>query len=71
MEEIQLDGQTLLSVYQSKVSSLLNENIMLEAKNLILTKKLTELSDKVSELESTKTASRKKAVDTAKDSGTY
>jgi regulator of replication initiation timing len=71
MEEIQLDGQTLLSVYQSKVSSLLNENIMLEAKNLILTKKLTELSDKVSELESTKTTSRKKAVDTAKDAGTY
>jgi len=71
MEEIQLDGQTLLSVYQSKVSSLLNDNIMLEAKNLILTKKLTELSDKVSELESTKTASRKKSVDTDKDAGTF
>ena len=69
MEEIQLDGQTLLSVYQSKVSSLLNDNIMLEAKNLILTKKLTELSDKVSELE--KPTSRKKAVNTAKDAGTY
>jgi len=69
MEEIQLDGQTLLSVYQSKVSSLVNDNIMLEAKNLILTKKLTELSDKVSELE--KSTSRKKAVDTVKDAGTY
>lgn len=69
MEEIQLDGQTLLSVYQSKVSSLVNDNIMLEAKNLILTKKLTELLDKVSELE--KPTSRKKAVDTAKDAGTY
>jgi len=69
MEEIQLDGQTLLSIYQSKVSSLVNENIMLEAKNLILTKKLTELSDKVSELE--KPTSRKKAVDTVKDAGTY
>ena len=71
MEEIQLDAQTLLSVYQSKVSSLLNDNIMLEAKNLILTKKLTELLDKVSELESTKTASRKKSVDTGKDAGTF
>jgi regulator of replication initiation timing len=69
--EIQLDAQTLISVYQSKVSSLLNDNIMLEAKNLILTKKLDEALNKVSELESTKTTSRKKAVDTAKDAGTY
>jgi len=69
--EIQLDAQTLISVYQSKVSSLTNDNIMLEAKNLILTKKLDEALNKVSELESTKTTSRKKAVDTAKDAGTY
>ena len=48
MEELQLDGQTLISVYQSKVSSLLNDNIMLEARNLVLTRKLTELSNKVS-----------------------
>jgi len=61
----------LISVYQSKVSSLTNDNIMLEAKNLILTKKLDEALNKVSELESIKTASRKKAVDTTKDSGTY
>lgn len=69
MEELQLDGQTLISVYQSKVSSLLNENIMLEARNLVLTRKLTELSNKVSELE--KSTSRKKAVDTVKDAGSY
>jgi len=69
MEELQLDGQTLISVYQSKVSSLLNDNIMLEARNLVLTRKLTELSNKVSELE--KPTSRKKAVDTVKDAGTY
>ena len=69
--EIQLDAQTLISVYQSKVSSLTNDNIMLEAKNLILTKKLDEALNKVSELESNKTTSRKKAVDTAKDAGTY
>ena len=69
MEELQLDGQTLISVYQSKVSSLLNENVMLEARNLILTRKLTELLNKVSELE--KSTSRKKAVDTVKDAGTF
>ena len=67
--EIQLDAQTLISVYQSKVSSLVNDNIMLEAKNLILTKKLDEALNKVSELE--KPTSRKKAVDTVKDAGTY
>jgi hypothetical protein len=69
MEELQLDGQTLISVYQSKVSSLLNDNIMLEARNLVLTRKLTELSNKVSELE--KPTSRKKTVDTVKDAGTF
>jgi len=67
--EIQLDAQTLISVYQSKVSSLTNDNIMLEAKNLILTKKLDEALNKVSELE--KPTSRKKSVDTDKDAGTY
>jgi hypothetical protein len=59
----------LISVYQSKVSVLTNDNIMLEAKNLVLTKKLDEALNKVSELE--KPTSRKKSVDTDKDAGTY
>lgn len=67
--EIQLDAQTLISVYQSKVSVLTNDNIMLEAKNLVLTKKLEEALNKVSELE--KPTSRKKSVDTDKDAGTF
>lgn len=66
--EFQLDAQTLISVYQSKVSALMNDNIMLEAKNLVLTKQLAELSNTTPEVKST---SRKKAVDTAKDAGTY
>jgi len=44
MEEIQLDYGTLVSVYQSKVTDLINQNILLEAKNIILTKKIQELS---------------------------
>ena len=72
MEELQLDGQTLISVYQSKVSSLLNDNIMLEARNLVLTRKLTELSNKVSELEKQpKSTSRKKSVNTETDAGSF
>lgn len=66
--EFQLDAQTLISVYQSKVSALTNENIMLEAKNLVLTKQLAELSNTTSEVKST---SRKKSVDTDKDAGTF
>lgn len=68
MEELQLDGQTLISVYQSKVSALMSDNIMLEAKNLVLTKQLAELSNTTSEVKST---SRKKSVDTDKDAGTF
>ena len=66
--EFQLDAQTLISVYQSKVSALMSDNIMLEAKNLVLTKQLAELSNTTSEVKST---SRKKSVDTDKDAGTY
>jgi len=43
MEEIQLDYATLVSVYQSKVTDLMNQNILLEAKIIILTNKIQEL----------------------------
>jgi hypothetical protein len=69
MEEIQLDYATLVSVYQSKVSELTNQTILLEAKNLILTKKLQELLDNNSV--EVKSASRKKSVHTDQDAGNY
>lgn len=59
MEEIQLDYATLVSVYQSKVGELTNQMILLEAKNIILTKKLQELLDNSSS-EVKPLASRKK-----------
>ena len=43
MEEIQLDYGTLVSVYQSKVTDLTNQNILLEAKIIILSNKIQEL----------------------------
>lgn len=61
MEEIQLDYATLVSVYQSKVSELTNQLVLLEAKNIILSKKLQELlTDNSPELKP-KTSSRKKS----------
>lgn len=70
MEEIQLDYATLVSVYQSKVSELTNQLILLEAKNLILTKKLQELLNNDSP-EVKPSASRKKSVNTDSDAGNY
>jgi len=69
--EVQVDYATLVEVMQGKLSSQLNQIISLEAKVVAYDKALTEALDKVSELESTKTTSRKKAVNTVKDAGTY
>lgn len=69
MEEIQLDYATLVSVYQSKVGELTNQMILLEAKNIILTKKLQELLDNNST--EVKSTSRKKSVSTDQDAGSY
>jgi len=66
---MQLDYATLVSVYQSKVGELTNQNILLEAKNLILTKKLQELLDNISS--EVKATSRKKSVNTDSDAGGY
>lgn len=68
MEEIQLDYATLVSVYQSKVGELTNQMILLEAKNIILTKKLQELYSSV-EVKSTPT--RKKGLDKPVEENTY
>jgi hypothetical protein len=70
MEELQLDYATLVSVYQTKVTELLQQNIILEAKNLILSKKLQELLNNSSaEVKSTPT--RKKGLDKPVEENTY
>lgn len=70
MDEIQLDYATLVSVYQSKVGELTNQMILLEAKNIILTKKLQELLNNISS-EVKPLTSRKKGLDKPLEENTY
>jgi len=74
MEDIQLDYATLVTSYQSKLNELVQQNIVLEAKNIILTKKVQELLT-VSEKETTtpevKPSSRKKVSEKTSDEYTY
>ena len=70
MEELQLDYATLVSVYQTKVTELLQQNIILEAKNLILSKKLQELLNN-SSAEVKPTPTRKKGLDKPVEENTY
>ena len=69
--EVQVDYATLVEVLQGELSSQLNQIINYKATIKAYDKALTEALDKVSKLESTKTTSRKKAVNTVKDAGTY
>ena len=71
MNQVQVDYATLVEVLQAEVSAQLNQIINYKATIKAYDKALTEALDKVSELESTKTSSRKKAVNTVKDAGTY
>ena len=71
MEEIQLDYATLVSVYQSKVGELTNQNILLEAKNLILTKKLQELLNNDSTDVKPTPSRSKKGLDKPSEESTY
>ena len=66
--DIELDANTLISVYQAKVGALMQENILLEAKNIVLTNKLTEALNNPPEVKST---ARKKSVNTGKAENTF
>lgn len=73
MEDIQLDYATLVTSYQTKINELVQQNIVLEAKNIILTKKVQELLT-VSEKETTpevKPSSRKKVSEKTSEEYTY
>lgn len=71
MDEIQLDYATLVSVYQTKLSELSNQIIVLEAKNIVLSKKIQELlSNSSSEVKASSTRT-KKGLDKPLDDTTY
>lgn len=59
-----IDYNALLSSYQKKVSELLNQNIVYEAKLTAQTNLIQELQQKIVDLESSKT---KKKAETASD----
>ncbi len=71
MEEIQLDYATLVSVYQTKISDLNNQIVVLEAKNLILSKKLQELLNNDSTEVKASSSRNKKGLDKPTDESTY
>lgn len=71
MDEIQLDYATLVSVYQTKLTELLNQTIVLEAKNIILSKKIQELLlDSSPEVKASSTRT-KKGLDKPSEDTTY
>jgi hypothetical protein len=71
MEEIQLDYATLVSVYQTKINDLSNQVILLEAKNLIMSKKLQELLNNDSSEVKASSSRSKKGLDKPSDDSTY
>lgn len=55
-----IDYQSLLSSYQRKVSELINQNIVYEAKINSLSSIISELNQKITKLESQKSTTKKK-----------
>lgn len=54
-----IDYQSLLSSYQRKVSELVNQNVVYDAKINSLSSTISELTDKINKLESQKTTRKK------------
>lgn len=54
-----IDYQFLLASYQKKVSELINQTIVYDAKINSLSSSIAELNEKISKLESQKNSSRK------------
>lgn len=65
--DVEIDYSSLVSVYQKKLSELLQQNILLETRGNILTQTVNSLREKITELElskSTSTTKKKPTVDT-------
>jgi len=65
--DVEIDYNSLIQVYQKRLSDLIQQNIILETRGNILTQTVNSLREKITELEETKPAStvKKKAVNTA------
>jgi len=71
MNDIQIDYATLVEIMTNELHSYQSQIIALKAKLKIYDNELTAALDKVSVLQKEKPISRKKSVNTEKDSGTY
>lgn len=58
--DIEIDYNSVLQVYQKRLSDLIQQNIFLEAKGNILTQTVNSLREKITELEEIKSVSTKK-----------
>jgi hypothetical protein len=65
--DVEIDYNSLIQVYQKRLSDLIQQNIILETRGNILTQTVNSLREKITELEETKSTStaKKKAVNTA------
>lgn len=71
MNDIQVDYATLVEIMTVELNTYQSQLIALKAKLKIYDRELTNALNKVSVLQKEKPVSRKKSVNTEKDSGTY
>ena len=64
--DVEIDYNSLIQVYQKRLSDLIQQNIILETRGNILTQTVSSLREKITELESDKSTgtTKKKAVNT-------
>ena len=71
MNDIQVDYATLVEIMTIELNTYQSQLVALKAKLKIYDRELTDALNKVSVLQKEKPVSRKKSVNTEKDSGTY
>jgi len=67
--DVEIDYNSLIQVYQKRLSDLVQQNIILETRGNILTQTVNSLREKITELESDKSTgtTKKKAVNTVQE----
>lgn len=68
--DVEIDYNSLIQVYQKRLSDLVQQNIILETRGNILTQTVSSLREKITELESDKSTgspTKKKAVNTVQE----
>ena len=58
--DVEIDYNSLIQVYQKRLSDLIQQNIILQTRGNILTQTVNSLKEKITELESVKSTGTKK-----------